>query len=240
MRHLTRWSCVTMLAVFVMSGPGVSPGRGQAPDTPPAPVLTDQIRQNGPPVERPEDNPGTAPGPGLFYVPGEYYPDRAGVVWREGYWAQEQPGWVWIPDRWVRQSDGWMFQEGTWVRSRQAQAAVARPDAGQGGAAQVEREVVINFPAAGGATVVQDGVTYSLFENVAAPVGFGYPRLGIIPAYTGMPVSGISAYPAFWGPPIGGWGFGGVYGGWGWPGGFGWGLGGFGFGVGLGMGPMMW
>src|SRR5215213_1017947 len=55
--------------------------------------------------------------PDTFYIPGQYYPDGDGVVWKPGYWAKVQPGWSWVPAQWVRQPEGWTFQEGYWDRT---------------------------------------------------------------------------------------------------------------------------
>ena len=102
-------------------------GIGQAqeviPPQTPEPVVSQQISRDGPPAERPKDEPGPPPGPNLFYVPGEYYPDGDGVTWRTGYWAKEQPGWSWVSAQWLRLSDGWTFREGRWVRTRDPRIA---------------------------------------------------------------------------------------------------------------------
>ena len=80
---------------------------------------TDRIdyRKNGPPEERPDEEPGEPPTADCFYIPGQYYPDGDGVVWKKGFWAKAQPGWSWVPAQWVRQPDGWVFQEGYWDRT---------------------------------------------------------------------------------------------------------------------------
>ena len=60
---------------------------------------TDRIdyRKNGPPADHPDDTPGESPGADFYYVPGQYYPDGDGVVWKPGFWAKVQPGWAWVP-----------------------------------------------------------------------------------------------------------------------------------------------
>ncbi len=79
---------------------------------------TDRVdfRKNGPPEQRPDEEPGEPPAPDCFYIPGQYYPDGDGVVWKKGYWSKVQSGWSWVPSQWVRQPDGWVFQEGYWDR----------------------------------------------------------------------------------------------------------------------------
>lgn len=247
MSDTSRWVGLGVLAAFLLSSSSRLLAQNVNPVSPPAPVLSEQIRANGPPVERPDDTPGTAPGPDLFYVPGEYYPDRNGVVWREGYWAQHQAGWAWVPDRWVRQSDGWTFQEGSWVKTR----AAAEAERGAGDPeARRERELVINLSAGGNPTLVRDGVTYNVFDTVANPYAFGYGGLGITPAYTGVPFyNGLWGWGSPWGLYGRGMGWGG-WGGWGFPGGFaapgwggwggGFGFGGLGFGLGIGFRPLFW
>ena len=89
-----------------------------APPVPPQAVLPRDVVLNGPPTNRPADDPGTPPAQGLFYVPGEFVPRDGQVSWREGYWTREQPGWTWVPARWVRMSSGWTFVDGAWVRER--------------------------------------------------------------------------------------------------------------------------
>jgi hypothetical protein len=171
-----------------------TPVRAQAP-APPRAVLGAEIARNGPPVERPPDDPGPAPGPGLFYVPGEYVPEGNTVAWRAGFWAKLQPGWTWIPARWVRQSDGWSFQDGRWVRE-------ARPAAEDNtAAAAVSVNYVVNpYPTLGVPYPYGFGFGY----------GFGYPFVGGF----GYPFGVVSPYP-FYGLgsvyPYGlgfGWGFG--------------------------------
>ncbi len=73
-------------------------------------------RRPGPPMTRPEEPIGTAPGPDFFYIPGEYVPAWGGVAWRQGYWARSQPGWEWIPARWERRATAWVYREGFWNR----------------------------------------------------------------------------------------------------------------------------
>ena len=90
---------------------------------------TDRIdfRKNGPPADHPADEPGEAPGPDYFYVPGQYYPDGNGVVWKPGFWAKAQPGWAWVPAQWVQQPEGWTFQEGYWDRTLEDRGTLFTP-----------------------------------------------------------------------------------------------------------------
>ena len=97
-----------------------SPGRwnrrrGAGPN---AAVGNTDWRANGPPAEHPADDPGVAPGPDAFYVPGHYAPTPGGdrLDWKAGYWARARAGWDWVPARWVRRPSGWDFREGGWVR----------------------------------------------------------------------------------------------------------------------------
>lgn len=75
------------------------------------------VRRDGPPTVSIEDQPGPAPGPDYFYVPGQYVPAGDGVAWKPGFWAKAQAGWEWVPARWVRQSDGWTYREGHWEKA---------------------------------------------------------------------------------------------------------------------------
>ncbi len=90
---------------------------------------TDRLdyRKNGPPQDRPDDDPGDPPNSDCFYVPGQYYPDGDGVVWKKGYWTKAQPGWSWVPAQWIRQPDGWVFQEGYWDRTLEDRGILFTP-----------------------------------------------------------------------------------------------------------------
>ena len=90
---------------------------------------TDRIdfRKNGPPVDRPADEPGQSPGDEYFYVPGQYHPDGNGVIWKAGYWAKVQPGWSWVPAQWVHQPEGWTFQDGYWDRTLEDRGTLFAP-----------------------------------------------------------------------------------------------------------------
>ncbi len=90
---------------------------------------TDRIdyRKDGPPQDRPDEEPGQPPSEDCFYIPGQYYPDGDGVVWKKGFWAKVQPGWSWVPAQWVRQPDGWVFQEGYWDRTLEDRGTLFAP-----------------------------------------------------------------------------------------------------------------
>ena len=57
---------------------------------------TDRLdyRKNGPPQDRPDDEPGEPPSADCFYIPGQYYPDGDGVVWKKGLLDQGPAGLV--------------------------------------------------------------------------------------------------------------------------------------------------
>src|SRR5262245_47045805 len=90
---------------------------------------TDRLdyRKEGPPKERPDDDPGDPPAPDCFYVPGQYYPDGNGVIWKKGFWAKAQDGWSWVPVQWIRQPEGWVFQEGYWDRTLEDRGTLFAP-----------------------------------------------------------------------------------------------------------------
>ena len=90
---------------------------------------TDRLdyRKNGPPQERPDDEPGEPPSADCFFIPGQYYPDGDGVAWKKGFWAKVQPGWSWVPAQWVRQPDGWVFQDGYWDRTLEDRGTLFAP-----------------------------------------------------------------------------------------------------------------
>jgi hypothetical protein len=84
-------------------------------------------RKNGPPSDRPEEEPGEPPAPDCFYIPGQYHPDGDGVVWKKGFWAKTQPGWSWVPAQWIHQPEGWAFQEGYWDRTLEDRGTLFAP-----------------------------------------------------------------------------------------------------------------
>gem|GEM_PF-1439508 len=90
---------------------------------------TDRLdfRKDGPPADHPADEPGPSPGPDHFYIPGQYYPDGEGVIWKPGFWTKVQPGWSWVPAQWVKQPEGWTFQEGYWDRTLEDRGTLFAP-----------------------------------------------------------------------------------------------------------------
>ena len=90
---------------------------------------TDRLdyHKNGPPTDRPEEDAGEPPAADCFYIPGQYYPDGNGVVWKKGFWAKVQPGWSWVPAQWIRQPEGWTFQEGYWDRTLEDRGTLFAP-----------------------------------------------------------------------------------------------------------------
>ena len=127
---------------------------------------TDRLdyHKNGPPKDRPDDDPGEPPAPDCFYIPGQYYPDKDGVVWKKGFWAKAQPGWAWVPAHWVRQPEGWTFQEGYWDRTLEDRGTLFAP-------AEVDKS-----------TKTTDDLTYQPYTKVSPEMygqiygGFGRPN----------------------------------------------------------------
>ena len=127
---------------------------------------TDRLdyRKNGPPKDRPDDDPGEPPAPDCFFIPGQYYPDKDGVVWKKGFWAKAQPGWAWVPAHWIRQPEGWTFQEGYWDRTLEDRGTLFAP-------AEVDKS-----------TKTTDDLTYQPYTKVSPEMygqiygGFGRPN----------------------------------------------------------------
>jgi len=90
---------------------------------------TDRIdwRKDGPPADHPDDDPGPAPGPDYFYVPGHYAPDGDGVAWKKGFWTKAQEGWAWVPAQWVKQPQGYAYQDGYWDRTLEDRGTLFAP-----------------------------------------------------------------------------------------------------------------
>jgi hypothetical protein len=108
-----------------LRAPGDDP-QGRPDSTGNLPGMAD-IRRDGPPVNLPSDPVGPAPGPGFFFIPGQYVPAGDGVSWRPGFWARSQPGWEWVPARWVRLAEGWTYREGHWERATRVEATPPIP-----------------------------------------------------------------------------------------------------------------
>ncbi|HEX8200385.1 MAG TPA: hypothetical protein VF590_07855, partial [Isosphaeraceae bacterium] len=171
---------------------------------------TDRIdyRKDGPPADHPAEEIGEAPGPEYFYVPGQYYPDGDGVVWKPGFWAKAQPGWAWVPAQWVRQPEGWVFQEGYWDRTLEdrgtlfSPAQVATADAAAAAIvyqplAQIAPESYGRlYGAFGRPTPYYDGYpgcSYDPYGNY-----YDYANYGSIGLYTGFldyPYTDFGGYP---------------------------------------------
>lgn len=164
-------------------------GQGGPPPVGPVPALSEELRRTGPPTDRPADDPGPAPGVGVFFVPGEYVPQGGGVSWRRGFWARLQPGWTWLPERWTRRADGWSFDDGRWIRVRPATAAASPVDCCDDAVVPVAttRAVPMNLAA-------------GYLANPSLGYGWGYPGFG----NGGF---GVYSPPAMW---WGGTGFGGL------------------------------
>jgi hypothetical protein len=77
---------------------------------PEAPVITVQMA----PPPRPAEIAPPSPGPGYFWVHGEYVWNGQQYQWAPGHWETSRPEWVWVPARWVRQGPHWRFQPGRW------------------------------------------------------------------------------------------------------------------------------
>ncbi|MGE3818054.1 MAG: hypothetical protein AB7I30_01340, partial [Isosphaeraceae bacterium] len=203
---------------------------------------TDRIdfRKDGPPTNRPAEEPGESPGPGHFYIPGQYYPDGDGVVWKPGFWTKSQPGWSWVPAQWVRQPEGWTFQEGYWDRNLEDRGVLFAPAE----VAEDARNATTVFAPYTQVGPQSFGLLYGAFGRPNAdydgypgcyydPTGryYGYANYGCLGAYYGYldyPYYGTIGYPYLTsGLTYAGVGVG--------VGGFGLGLGsGYGYGFGLG------
>lgn len=141
---------------------------------------TDRIdfRKDGPPTNRPAEEPGESPGPGHFYVPGQYYPDGDGVVWKPGFWTKSQEGWAWVPSQWVRQPEGWTFQEGFWDR-------------------QLEDRGILFAPAEVAQDARNAGTTFSPYTRV------GSESFGLLNGAFGRPNADYDGYPGCYYDPTG-------------------------------------
>jgi len=198
---------------------------------------TDRInyRKDGPPADHPADEPGEAPGEDTFYVPGQYYPDGDGVVWKPGYWARSQPGWSWVPAQWVHQPEGWIFQEGYWDRTLEDRGTLFAP-AQVAPAARTADTVYQPYtqvsPQSYGLLYGAFGRPNSYYDGYPgcyyASNGryYGYAQYGYLSPYYGYldyPYYGTFGYPYLTSPlSYGGYGYGGLR-----PGGYGYGGGGF-------------
>ncbi len=201
---------------------------------------TDRIdfRKNGPPAEHPPDEPGEAPGPDYFYIPGTYVPDGDGVVWKPGFWAKAQADWSWVPAQWVRQPEGWTFQEGYWDRTLEdrgtlfAPAQVANsartPETVYQPYTQISPQTYgLLYGAFGRPNAYYDGYPGCYYD--ADGRYYGYAQYGSLSPYYGYldyPYYGSFGYPYMTYPQAY------SYGGYGYPSLYGLGSGGYGYGYG--------
>jgi hypothetical protein len=58
---------------------------------------------------------GYAPGPGYYWVPGNYLYNSGGYVWRPGRWDRPPAGrHRWDNGRWDRRGNRYYYREGRW------------------------------------------------------------------------------------------------------------------------------
>lgn len=163
----------------------------------PAATAAFDWRRTGPPAP-PAEDPGDAPAPNTFYVPGHYEPARDGreLVWVPGFWSASQPGWDWMPARWVRLAGGWDYRPGHWVKEGSPSGPldvnrhlVARP--------RDDREFI---PASGLDRDEHVGVQEPAIidDRAAAPPGSGESRALVTPGRIDLP-PGVYVVPGY--PP---------------------------------------
>jgi hypothetical protein len=68
-----------------------------------------------PPPARVDVAVGVAPGPGYFWVGGNYFYERGAYVWHPGRWEAPRPGYRWHPYAWHHEGNAWHMRGG-WVR----------------------------------------------------------------------------------------------------------------------------
>ena len=151
----------------------------------------------------PDDPLDTSPGPGYFFVPGQYVPDGDEVTWRRGFWSKSQPGWRWTPDRWVVGEEGWRFEPGRW-----ASLAGGLGNRSAGGLAEADRarlpEAIdpakldppptsAENPAAGSSRTALRPATSAAFDRVDS----GVSRAGALPpeVLTSVPRESAGSIP---------------------------------------------
>jgi hypothetical protein len=194
---------------------------------------TDQIdwRKDGPPADRPADEPGPAPDTDCFYIPGEYEPSADGstVEWRKGFWSKVQPGWAWVPAQWVRQPDGWSFQAGYWDRLLEDRGTLFSPaglDPQDAAAAngpldyQAVSEISPGsygrlYGAYGRPTSYYDGYPGCFYDLDGRYFGYSdYGSIGLFNGFLDYPFTGIGGgFPYLCSPAFTSIGFGGGWGG---------------------------
>ena len=172
---------------------------------------TDRIdwRKTGPPNDRPRDDPGPSPGDNYFYIPGQYFPDGNGVVWKPGFWAKVQSGWAWVPAQWVKQPEGYVFQDGYWDRTLEDRGilfspAQVSPNVDANAGSLVYQPVTQVPPDSYGQLYGAFGRPNSFYDGYPGcyydPYGryYGYGQYGNLPLYSGYydyPYVGGSGYP---------------------------------------------
>lgn len=219
-------------AILVGFAAQAAPAQTAAAPDPAAPVLSDDLRRNGPPTDRPADDAGPPPATGVFLVPGEYHPEAGKAVWHPGFWARSQPGWSWLTARWTREPDGtWSFADGRWIRSRGTTTARTRPADTDDLPATTDDGTPLATALAPRADPVSLAASYLGNPNLAWGWG-GFPYGGFYAAGPSYWVGGSGFYPfgavtGYYNP---GFALGFPYGGWGGWGGGGFGWGGFGWG----------
>jgi hypothetical protein len=167
------------------------------------------FRKYGPPAEHPLDEPGPAPSPNDFYIPGQYYPDGDGVVWKPGYWGKSVPGWAWVPAQWVRRPEGWTFQDGYWDRILDDRGTLFAPatvdPAARSGNAVYQPYSQISpqsygmlFGAYGRPTPYYDGYPGYFYDLNGRCYGYaGYGAIGNYYGYLDYPYYGSYGYPYY-------------------------------------------
>ena len=217
---------------------------------------TDRLdfRAEGPPAERPDEQPGPSPGAEYFWIPGQWIPDGDGVAWKKGFWAKAQPGWAWVPGQWVKQPEGWTFQDGYWDRTLEDRGTLFSPaevaNSARGGDTVYAPVAQVSplsygrlYGAFGRPTTYYDGYPGCYYDTSGAYYGYAnYGNLGMYYGYLDYPYYGSGGYPYL---STGAYGGGSTYlasygGGLGY-GGLGYGLGypsygGIGYGLGCGLG----
>jgi hypothetical protein len=54
------------------------------------------------------------PGPGYFWVGGNWHWDGYRQVWMPGHWEAGRPGAIWVPAQWERGPHHWRYRPGYW------------------------------------------------------------------------------------------------------------------------------
>lgn len=174
-------------------------------------------RKTGPPPPIREE-PGPAPAPNTFYVPGHHEPAANGneLTWVPGFWSQAQRGWDWVPARWVRLANGWDYRPGQWSKDHQPGSVplgedesrrhtVARPRADQGNPADALPPAIVDSERAR----QEVDPSPEREQGTSLPNPDGEPLTGLFPKSTlGLPgvrvyVTPGRGYPSPLGYPIG-------------------------------------